>query len=180
MLPAEIWLVNVNQESLLTIFVALTGAAVLLQSIVLFALFLTVRKSTKVMQSKVEELQTAVVPVLNESRAFLARVGPKIDAAASDIAEMTNSLRAQSEDLQTTATEVLERMRKQSVRIDAIFTRMLDGVDYAGSAVANAVAKPVKQLQAVMASAKAVIDVLVSGAPKQANAHVAADQDMFV
>jgi hypothetical protein len=162
------------------IFVALTGAAVLLQAIVLFALYLSVSKSSKSMQAKVEELQTAVVPVLNQSREFLSRVGPKIDAAASDLAEITHSLRAQSEDLQKTATEVLEMTRKQTERIDAIMSKVLDGVDYAGTAVASAVTKPVKQLQAVMASAKAVIGVLVSGAPRQAPTHATADQDMFV
>jgi hypothetical protein len=172
--------VNVDHETLLMIFVGVTGAAVLLQAIVLFALYLSVSKSSKAMQAKIDELQTVVVPVLNQSREFLTRVGPKIDAAAGDLAEITRSLRAQSEDLQRTTTEVLEKTRRQSERIDIILSKVRDGVDSASTAVASAVTKPVKQMQAVMAGAKAVIGVLISGAPRQAQTHVAADKDMFV
>jgi len=164
------------------IFVALTGAAVMLQAIVLFALYLTMRKTAQTLQTQLDDLKTTVVPVVNESREFLARVGPKVESAASDVAEMTRSLHAQSAELQKTATELLERVRKQSARIDAIFSKVLDGVDHAGSVVATAVSKPVRQLQAVMASARAVISVFKAAAPraKPVETHAAADQDMFV
>ena len=169
-----------NNETLLMVFVGLTGAAVLLQSVVLFALYLTIRKTTKAVQNEMEDLRAAVVPVIDESRDFLKSVGPKIEAAATDLAEMTRQLHAQSAELERTAAEVMERIRRQTARLDAILGKVLDGVDQAGTIVAQTVTRPVKQLQGIVASAKAVIGVLRSGPPTQAETHVVADRDMFV
>ncbi|HWA94554.1 MAG TPA: hypothetical protein VG844_08115 [Terracidiphilus sp.] len=169
-----------NSETLLTVFVALTGFAVLLQSAVLFALFLTIRKTTKSVRDEMEELRTVVVPVMNESRAFLKNVAPKIEAAATDLAELTDSLYAQTEDLEKTTTDLLERLRRHSARIDVILGRVLDGVDQAGAMVVQTVGKPVRQAQGLLASAKAFLSVMRSGVPAPAETHVATDKDMFV
>ena len=174
------WILNVNNETLLIFFVGLTGVAVLLQSVVLFALFLTVKKTTKSVRNEVEELRTMVVPVIDESRTFLKNVAPRIESAAADLAEMTDSLHAQTAELEKTAVEVLERVRRQSARLDVILGRVLDGVDQAGAIVVHTVSKPVRQMQGVLASAKAIFGVLKSGTPAQAETHVAADKDMFV
>ena len=99
------------------LFVGLTGFAVLLQSVVLFALFLTIRKTSKAVQDEMAELRDVVVPVMNESRAFLKNVAPKIEAAAIDLAELTDSLYAQTEDLEKTTTDLLERLRRHSARL---------------------------------------------------------------
>ena len=65
------------------------------------------------------------MPVLTESREFLARVGPKLDSVATDLADLAHGLRAQSVDLHATATEMLERVRHQTSRLDAMFTSVL-------------------------------------------------------
>lgn len=169
-----------NNEVLLMVFVGLTGIAVLLQSAVLFALYLTIRKTTEKIQDEVAELRTVIVPVMNESREFLKNVAPKIEAAATDLAELTDSLYAQTEDLETTTKDLLERMRRHSARIDVILGRVLDGVDQAGAIVVQTVGKPVRQAQGFLASARAFLGVMRSGAPAQAETHVAHDRDMFV
>jgi uncharacterized protein YoxC len=174
------WMLNVNNETLLMVFVACTGAAVLLQSLVLLALFLTIRKTTKSVQNQIEHLSATVLPVVEESRAFLKSVAPRIEAAAEDLAVMTQSLRAQGHDLQKATNEVLERVRKQSARVDAIVSKVLDGMDQAGTIVSRTVTKPVRQLQGIVASAKAAISVLRSAPPTQAATHSPADQDLFV
>ncbi|MDE3202209.1 MAG: hypothetical protein KGN79_14955 [Acidobacteriota bacterium] len=161
-------------------FVGLTGFAVLLQSVVLFALYLTIRKTSKAVQDEVAELRSVVVPVMNESRAFLKNVAPKIEAAAKDLAELTDSLYAQTEDLEKTTADLLERLRRHSARVDVILGRVLDGVDQAGAMVVQTVGKPVRQAQGLLASARAFLGVMRSGVPAQAETHVSSDRDMFV
>ena len=152
----------------------------MLQSAVLFALFLTIRKTTRSVQNEVNELRGIIVPIVDDSRAFLNNVAPRIQAAAVDLAEMTDALRAQSRELEKTSAELFDRVRKQVSHVDAILSKILDGVDQAGTIVANTVNRPVRQLQGIVASAKAVFGVLRSGAPAQAETHLAADQDLFV
>jgi hypothetical protein len=173
---------NVNTETLLIIFVALTGAAVLLQAILLLALTLAVRKTAKTIQEQMEELRGTVVPVATEMREFLARVGPKLDAVTTDLGEIVHGLRRQSVEMQDSVMEILERARRQSSRMDAMLSGVLDTVDRATAVVTDAVSIPLRQISGVAAFARAAINTLRSGqrGPRQQPTHSAADKDMFV
>jgi hypothetical protein len=171
---------NANHETLMLAFVAFTGLAVLLQAMILLAIFIALRKTAQQVQAQVEDLRTTILPVLTESREFLARVGPKLDSVATDLAELAHGLRAQSVDLQATATEMLEKVRHQTSRLDAMFTSVLDTVDRAGGVLSQTVRMPLRQLTAIAASIKAVLSTLRNGKPAPAQTHSPADKDMFV
>ncbi|MGB6974504.1 MAG: hypothetical protein WBD67_07465 [Terracidiphilus sp.] len=173
---------NLNQETLLLIFVAATGAAVLLQALVLLALFLSVRKSAKAMQQQMEELRGTVTPVLSRTKEFLDKVGPQLESVATDLAELAHELRAQSAELQTSATEIMERVRRQTSRLDSMCTGVLDTADRATQVVTEVIHAPLRQISALAASVKAVVGALRAPAPRPhpAETHSAADKDMFV
>jgi hypothetical protein len=59
----------------------------------------------------------------------------------------------------------MERMNRQFTRVDSMFTSTLDTVDRATSFVTGTVSKQVRQLSAVLASAKAIIESLRSPEP---------------
>ena len=83
-----------TNEQLLMIFVACTGAAVLLQAFVLLAMLFTARKALKVAQEQIEELRTTVLPLVKDTKQLLTNVGPKIESVATDMAALTSGLRA--------------------------------------------------------------------------------------
>jgi uncharacterized protein YoxC len=173
---------DVNTESLLIWFVGLTGVAVLLQAIVLLALALAVRKTAKTIEVQMAELRGTVEPVANEMRGFLERVGPRLESATTDLAEIVHGLRAQSAEMQASAMEILERARRQSSRVDSMMTGVLDTVDRATAVVTDAVSIPLRQISGVAAFVRAALGALRSGArgPQQQPTHSAADRDMFV
>jgi len=171
----------VSNQTLLVIFVALTGVAVMLQTAILLALYLTMRRAVNSVREQVEDLRSSALPVLSETKEFLDRVGPKVDSVVSDLAELTRGLRVQSTELQITATEIIERVRRQTSRMDYILTGVLDTVDRAGTVVSEVISVPLRQIAAVAASIKAVIGVLVSREiPRPRQTHSPADKDMFV
>ena len=53
----------------LTIFIAVTAAAVVLQMLILFAMYLSVRKLSARMESVVDETQSRVFPLLENGKA---------------------------------------------------------------------------------------------------------------
>jgi hypothetical protein len=61
-----------------------------------------------------------------------------------------------------------------------MFTNMADGVEHASNVVVHSVGRPVRQLTAVLAGAKAFLSVLTTGRRRDQQADVVADQDMFV
>ena len=170
-----------NFETLLLIFVAVTGVAVLLQAVILLALFLTLRKTSIALNSQMEEIRTTVLPAVNEGKELLSRIGPKIDSIVADVAKLTGDLRAQSADLQESATEILERVRRQTSRVDAMLSSALDTVDRAGGLVSDAVNAPLRQVSAIAAALKAGLAALRGGSRREPRQlHSPSDKDMFV
>ncbi len=170
-----------NFETLLLIFVAVTGAAVLLQAVILLALFLTLRKTSIALSSQMEEVRATVLPAVTEGKELLSRVGPKIDSIVADVAKLTGDMRAQSADLQESATEILERVRRQTSRVDAMLSSALDKVDRAGGLVSDAVNAPLRQVSAIAAALKAGLGALRGPSrPEPRQLHSPTDKDMFV
>lgn len=171
-----------NQTLLITlvVFVALTGIALLVQAIVVLVAFVTMRKTIVSLHSEVEEMRTSVMPILNMSKDFLEKVAPKIESIATDMADISQRFRVQTADLQLTTTEILARVHRQTSRVDTIITGVIDNIEYASNVVADSVGKPVRQISAMLASAKAFLSVLATGRRPGQQEEVVADQDMFV
>ena len=153
----------------------------LLQTILLLAIAVAVRKTANSIREETENLRTSIMPVIYDTRdllastqaslanaqefltiaqGFYARVAPKIEAATTDLVQITQGLRQQTAEMQTSATEILERVRRQSNRLDEMFTNLLNTVDRAGGFVVQSVSKPVQQVSSVLRSVKAIIESL--------------------
>lgn len=173
-----------NNETLLLIFVACTGAAVLMQAIVLLAMLITARKALRIAQEQIEELRTNVLPLVKDTKALLTSVGPKIESAATDFAALTSSLRTHGVRLQDSAADILERVDRQSTRVDTMLTGILDTADRAAAVVAEVISVPIRQLAGVAAFARAAIATLRDDVPRTQSepqpTHSPADKDLFV
>ena len=173
---------NVNNETLLLIFVACTGAAILMQAFVLLAMLLTARKALKFAQQQTEELRTNVLPLVKDTKELLTRVGPKIESVATDFADLTSKLRVQSTRMETSAGDIFERVYRQTNRVDMMLTSALDTVDRAGAMVGEVLSVPLRQLSGIAAFARAMFGTLRSGPPptEPRPTHSPADKDLFV
>lgn len=172
----------VNNETITLIFVIAIAVAVGLQAAILLALFVVVRKSVKKLHAEVELLRTAATPILDHTREFVKNVSPKIDAAAADFAEMARGWRAQSVEFRASASDIMERVNRQTGRVDTMFTGALNHVDRAGNALSDAVSVPLKHLSGVAAFARAAVASLRSNNPKSQTppARAVGDKDLFV
>ena len=118
--------------------------------------------ATRTLKDQVEDLRSTVIPVINNTRDLITRVTPYVESTVYDVATMTHNLREQSAQMETTAKDMIERLRKQSSRVDAMLSSVLDAVDRAGIFLSDAVSKPARQLAGVLASVKAVVESLRS------------------
>ena len=82
-----------NHDTLLLIFVGLTGFALVVQAFVVLAAFLFARKTVKKLQGDVEELRSKVTPILTKSHEIMERVAPRIDSISGDVADLTRRAR---------------------------------------------------------------------------------------
>lgn len=172
---------KLDQETILLAFACVTGLAMLFQTILLLVVAFSVSKTAKSLRAEAENLRTSVMPVIYDARdtlantqiiltsaqefvagaqSVLARISPKIESATGDLAEIAQGLRVQTTEMQMTAMEIMDRVHKQSDRLDEMCTALLDSMDRAGGFVANAVSAPVRQVSRILGTVKAVVESL--------------------
>jgi hypothetical protein len=143
-------------EDQLTIFIAITAAAVVLQMLILLAMYLSVRKLNARLASIVDEIQPRVVPLLEEGKAiaqnlktFLETTRPKVDLILDNAAHATTTTRAEIERLQATVNDTVDRFRLQVIRVDEMVTHTLDRVEETSEKVQHSVKAPVRQVSGI-------------------------------
>jgi methyl-accepting chemotaxis protein len=173
---------KLDNQTIQLALVAAVALAMLIQAIVLLAALIALRKLAKSIRQEMEDLRAAIMPVIENTRNLLARVAPKIEQTTSDLAVLTRALRDQAADVQAAADEIIGRAQNQARRVDSMLSSVLDAVDRAGAFIADTVTKPMRQLSAFLASAKAVIESLRStqGTSRAEANRASGDNDLFV
>ena len=154
-----------NTETILIIFVALTGASVLLQACILFAIFISLKKTAKQVLDVTEDLKSTVLPMVHSSRDLIDRITPQVITVTAGLAELTETLKRESSGVSFSASEIMERISTQIKRIDAMLTHGLNTVERATQVMESAVAAPVRQANGVVAAIKAIVNTYRSGPP---------------
>jgi hypothetical protein len=169
-----------DNQTIQLFIIAVAALAVVLQAIVLIAILLSVKKVANSIQAEIQDLRSAVAPLIFSSRDFFTRVAPKIEEFSTDVADIVHTLHTRTTEFDSTATVILERLQVQTVRVDGMFTGALDSIDRVGGYVSEAVSKPVRQLSALMAAAKAVVESLRASASQPHSTAGSGDEDKFV
>jgi methyl-accepting chemotaxis protein len=169
----------------LTVFVALTGAAVALQAGVLVAMYITMRKSSARMEALAIEVKTKALPTLETAQAMLAELRPQLTVIADNLTETTHSVRSQVERMDATVNDVVDRARLQIIRADELLSRTLDRVEETSDVVHNTVISPVRQFAGLIQGVTAGIEFLMgnrgrkNGSGREARRPVPQDE-MFI
>ncbi len=137
----------------LTIFIAITAAAVVLQMLILLGMYLAVRKLAASVQSVTDETQSRVLPLLEKAKvmqqevhSFLEVSRPKIDVTLDNVAHVTTTARADIERIQVTLNDMLDRLRLQVIRGDEMMTHAMDRVEQTSEKVHRSVTTPVRKV----------------------------------
>ena len=174
---------NLDNQTIQLVLVAVVVLVMLVQTIMLLAVFFVIRKAVRSMREDLEDLRSSVAPIIYNTRELLTRLTPKIEETTSDLAVLAHSLRMQAADVRSAADEIIERVRRQASRLDTMLSNVLDAVERASVFMADAVAKPMRQISAILASAKAVVESLRTVDPAAArsqSSRAPGDNDMFV
>jgi hypothetical protein len=171
---------NLNHDTIELILIAVTAAAVLLQAFVVLAMFLGLKKSSRIMIEEIEGLKSSITPFVDNARGLLERVGPKLEGTTSDVAEIVRAFKVQAAEAEASVAEILERVRKQTTRIDDMFSGLLNSVDRAGDYVAGVVNGPVRQISGVLASIKAIAESLRGPVREPRETRATRDRETFI
>jgi len=134
----------------LTVFIALTGFAVLLQAGVLMAMYIAMRKSSERMEALATEVKTKVLPTVEQAQQMMTEMRPKLAVIIDNVEGATTLVRNQVERVDATVNDVMDRARLQIIRGDELLTRTMDRVEHTTEVVQRTVVSPVRQLTGLM------------------------------
>jgi len=147
----------------LTVFVALTGIAILLQAGILLAMYLAMRQSGARIEAIMSELRAKVVPAVEQAEALLTEIRPKMQVIGDNLQHATTTLRDQVLRADATVKDAVDRGRLQIIRADELLTRTLDRVEETTDMVHSTVVSPIRQLSGLMQGITVGLEFLFGG-----------------
>jgi methyl-accepting chemotaxis protein len=164
-------------------FIGLTAIAILIQAAILFALYLTVRKTTSRMEILAGEFKTKTLPTVETAQAMLVDLRPKIDQIVGNVTHIAGTaehsaklVRSQMERIDATMSDVLDRTRLHVIRADDIVNRTLDKVENTTDAVHRTVVSPIRQMSGLMQGLSAGFEHLLGNRRRRDNMGVPQDE----
>jgi hypothetical protein len=146
----------------LSLFILLTGIAVMLQAGILLAMYLAMRKSSARMEALAAEVKTKVLPAIEQGQAMLTEFRPRFEVITENLEETTTLVRGQIQRIDATVNDAVDRARLQVIRADELLNRTLDRVEETTDIVHKTVISPVRQLSGLMQGITVGLEFLFS------------------
>jgi methyl-accepting chemotaxis protein len=153
-------------ENLIPLFVALTGAAVVLQAGLLAAMYLAMRKTSTRMETLAEEVKTKALPTLETAQSMLAEIRPKVEVIADNLMATSTAVRDEAQRIDAAVNDLVDRARLQVIRADDMLTRTLDRVEETSEIVQKTVTSPVRHVSGVIKGVTAGLEFLIGNRGK--------------
>jgi hypothetical protein len=167
-------------NTLLTVFIAVTAAAVLLQAAILAGMFFAVRKTTAKVESLAEEVKTKVLPTAELAHSMMLELRPKIESVADNVSVSTTILRTQVERIDATLTDIVDRTRLQVIRADEFVNNTMDKLEETREAVQRTVVSPVRHISGLMHGVTAGVEAFFSRKRQRSGAPNVQQDEMFI
>ncbi len=136
----------------LTIFIAVTSAAVVLQMLILAGMYFAIRAIGSHVKTVTEEVKAQAFPLFESGKALQADIkkiletsAPKVELVLDNAAAITTTAHAGIGRVESTVNDMLDRARLQVIRADEMVTRAMDTVEDTTEKVAHTVTSPVKR-----------------------------------
>ena len=170
-------------NSWIPFFIVVTALAIVVQAVILIALFVQLRRTAARIEQTVADLNTKMGPILAQVQALVENATPRIDSMVADASELTRLARSQAQKLDRIVSEALERVRMQLIHVDQILTGAMEAVEEAGSHLRHSVWAPVAKATALVRGVQAGIDFFRAVRQRRSRPEAPAeaqDEGMFI
>lgn len=144
-----------------TLFVIVAAVAIVLQFVILLAMYAAVRKSQKRVEGITEALTKHGVPALEAAHTFFLENAPKVSTILDNVSTSTGTVNRQIERVDATVTDIVDRTRLQVIRADELVTRTLDRVEETTDFVHHRVLTPIRYAAGLIQGVGAGLGALV-------------------
>lgn len=174
-----------SQETVLTLFVIIAAAAVVMQAGVMLGIWLAIRKVPGQIEgvradfrNHFDPLARSVMEIVNISRDPLRTL-------ITDLAEISQLMRQRSSQADAVFADLLEKSRAQVGRADQLLSNLADKVEETTDRVQQSVLSPILEISAVVKGIQHGLDFLFfrrrpSGSPAGPTEGTQDEQQLFI
>jgi methyl-accepting chemotaxis protein len=166
-----------DTNQLLMVFIAVTAFAVLLQLVILIALYGATRKTSKRVEAIADEIQTRALPLIDSVQAMIGANRSNVDTIIANVADTSKVVKDQLHHAEQTIAVVLDRTRARFERADEMVSRTMNSVEHATDTVRRTVDTPVRHINGVMQGIAVGLSALFG---KRPNGRVVEKEDHFI
>jgi hypothetical protein len=163
----------------LTIFIALTVVALLIQAGVLIAMYVALRKTSAQLEVFAAEWQAKILPTVAIAHTLLVEIQPGLETSTANLKEISTMVRSQMGRLDATVNDAIDRTRLQVIRADELVSRTLDRVEDTTEIVHNTVISPVRQLAGILRGVTVGLEFLMGRRRRRDGVTIPQDE-MFI
>lgn len=166
----------------LELSVIVTCVALLIQVIILTALFFEFRRVMGSVTRLTNDLQTRVGPILTRVQILLDDVQPKISSMVSDASHVVYLARGQAQKVDRVFTDAADRLRGQLTHMDRILTGTLETIENTGAQIRHSFWRPVQKASALVTGIKVGLDFLRSRRtrPGPSDERLEQEEELFI
>ena len=146
----------------LEFFSIVAAIALVVQVVILTALFFQLRRTTENVNRLVGDLHSRVGPILTRVQILLDDTQPKISSMVNDASHVVYLARGQAQKIDRVFTDAADRLRGQLVHADRILTGTLEAMEDAGTKIKHSFWRPVQKASALVQGIKVGLDILRS------------------
>jgi methyl-accepting chemotaxis protein len=153
--------ISAGNSRLLMFFVGMVAIAMLVQATVVVVAAIGAAKARSRVLAIVEEVRSKTMPVIDSAQGVLRELHPKVRVITDNLVETSHVVRAKAQDFDATISDVNNRARAQTERVDDMVSSILDTTAGIANTVQRSVTVPVREFHGIMSGLKAGIDTLV-------------------
>ncbi len=167
-------------ETVLTIFIIIAAAAIVLQAGSMFGLYMAIRRIQSEVTGIRADVDRRIDPLAQSLTEIVSSSRDPLKSITADLAEVARVLRERTGSVDEILDDLLERFRLQVIRIDQTITDVLDKVDKTTSTVQRNIIGPVTEASALLKGVQAGLDFFLSRRRATHSSDVPQDEQMFI
>jgi uncharacterized protein YoxC len=166
---------------IITVFVVVAAVAIVLQLVVLFAMYKALRQSSERVEGIAARLEQQASPVLATAAEILDDAKPKLAEITTNLAESSATIRAHVAEVGAATSEIAERARLQAARLDEFIITAAQRVEATSELLQHRVFSPMRRVRAIVSALNAGLSFLRSTRSRhRSNGSEVEDEEMFI
>jgi methyl-accepting chemotaxis protein len=167
-------------DTVLTIFIIIAAAALVLQGLAMFGLYKVVERMQGEVTNIRADVNQRINPLAESLTEIVAESRDPLRSITADLAEVARVVRNRTGTVDEVLDDLLDRFRLQVIRVDETITGVLEKVDKTTTAVQRNIIQPVSEASAVLKGVQAGLDFFLSRRREARTSDVPQDEQMFI